>query len=53
MIKVDGHLQFYLPGDPRFPALADDTILNPTLDWRIHADKAAKSLPNSATSPAA
>jgi hypothetical protein len=42
VIEVDGKLQFSLPGEPRFPALADDTILKPTLDWRIHADKAAK-----------
>ena len=42
VIEVDGVLQFSLPGEPRFPALADDTILKPTLDWRIHADKAAK-----------
>lgn len=42
VIEVDGHLQFTLPGEPRFPALADDTILKPTLDWRIHTDKAAK-----------
>jgi hypothetical protein len=42
VIEVDGRLQFSLPGEPRFPALADDTILKPTLDWRIHADKPAK-----------
>lgn len=42
VIEVDGQLQFSLPGEPRFPALADDTILKPTLDWRIHAEKAAK-----------
>ncbi len=42
VIEVDGVLQFSLPGEPRFPALADDTILKPTLDWRIHAEKAAK-----------
>lgn len=42
VIEVDGKLQFSLPGEPRFPALADDTILKPTLDWRIHSEKAAK-----------
>ncbi len=42
VIEVEGKLQFSLPGEPRFPALADDTILKPTLDWRIHAAKAAK-----------
>ena len=42
VIEVEGRLQFSLPGEPRFPALADDAILKPTLAWRIHADKAAK-----------
>ncbi|MDZ4404182.1 DUF4139 domain-containing protein [Prosthecobacter sp.] len=42
VIEVEGQLQFSLPGEPRFPALADDTILKPTLDWRIHTDHAAK-----------
>ncbi len=42
VIEVEGKLQFSLPGEPRFPTLADDTILKPTLDWRIHADQAAK-----------
>ena len=42
IIEVDGKLQFSLPGEPRFPALADDTILKPTLDWRLHSEKAAK-----------
>lgn len=42
VIEVEGQLQFSLPGEPRFPALADDTILKPTLEWRIHTDKAAK-----------
>ncbi|WP_395735472.1 DUF4139 domain-containing protein [Prosthecobacter sp.] len=42
VIEVDGQLQFSLPGEPLFPALADDTILKPTLDWRIHTDKPAK-----------
>lgn len=42
IIEVDGKLQFNLPGQPVFPVLADDTILKPTLDWRIHSKKAAK-----------
>ena len=42
IIEVDGQLQFSLPGQPRFPALADDTILKPTIAWQLHADKAAK-----------
>ena len=42
IIEVDGQLQFSLPGEPRFPKLADDTILKPTITWQLHADKAAK-----------
>lgn len=42
IIEVDGKLQFSLPGMPRFPALADDAILKPTLSWRIEAPEAAK-----------
>lgn len=42
VIEVEGQLRFSLPGEPLFPSLGDDTILNPTLDWRIHADQAAK-----------
>jgi len=39
IIEVDGKLQFSVPGMPVFPALADDTILKPTLDWQIETDK--------------
>jgi hypothetical protein len=42
IIEVEGQLQFSLPGEPRFPKLADDTILKPTINWQLHADKAAK-----------
>lgn len=42
IIQVGGQLQFSLPGAPRFPALADDTILKPTLAWKLHAEQAAK-----------
>lgn len=38
IIEVDGKLQFSLPGQPQFPALADDTILKPTLDWTLETD---------------
>jgi hypothetical protein len=43
IIQVDGQLQFSLPGEPRFPALADDTILKPTLSWKLHAEQATKT----------
>src|SRR5437762_9748987 len=42
IIEVDGKLRFSLPGQPLFPALTGDTILKPTLDWQIQADKAGK-----------
>lgn len=42
IIEVDGKLQFSLPGEPVFPALGDDTILNPTLSWSINTAKPAK-----------
>jgi len=42
IIEVDGKLQFSLPGEPFFPALGDDTVLNPTLAWKLEANKAAK-----------
>ncbi len=42
IIEVDGKLQFSLPGEPRFPALGDDTILNPTLLWTLNASEAGK-----------
>lgn len=42
IIEVEGKLQFGLPGRPSFPSLADDTVLKPTLVWKIHSDQAAK-----------
>jgi len=42
IIEIDGKLQFWLPGQPVFPALGDDTILKPALDWMIHSGEAAK-----------
>jgi hypothetical protein len=40
IIEIGGKLRFSLPGQPIFPALADDTILKPTLFWVIEADPA-------------
>jgi hypothetical protein len=42
IVEVEGKLQFSLPGEPLFPALGDDTILNPTLTWKLNASAAAK-----------
>src|SRR5712692_4320475 len=39
VIEVNGKLQFALPGQPIFPALADDTVLKPTLSWELAADR--------------
>lgn len=35
IIEYGGEMQFSLPGLPRFPALGDDSILRPTLNWQI------------------
>ncbi len=40
IIEMDGKVRFGLPGTPIFPALADDTILKPTLQWLLASDKA-------------
>ncbi|MDP9291369.1 MAG: hypothetical protein M3O82_03270, partial [Verrucomicrobiota bacterium] len=42
IIEVEGKLRFSLPGEPLFPALGDDTILNPTLSWKLNAGTAGK-----------
>ena len=42
VIEVDGKLQFSLPGEPRFPALGDDTILSPTLAWKLRSNREGK-----------
>jgi len=43
VIEVNGKLQFNLPGLPIFPALADVTILKPTLSWELDTDRAGKA----------
>ncbi len=39
IIEIDGKLRFGLPGTPLFPALADDTVLKPMLNWLLESDK--------------
>ncbi|MGH9580195.1 MAG: DUF4139 domain-containing protein, partial [Terriglobales bacterium] len=39
IVEVEGKLRFGLPGQPLFPSLADDTILKPTLNWMIEAER--------------
>jgi hypothetical protein len=42
IIEVDGKLQFFLPGQPVFPSLGDDTILKPMLDWILYSAQPAR-----------
>ena len=42
IIKVGDTMQFSLPGLPLFPALGDDSILRPTLNWQIESAAAAQ-----------
>ena len=39
IIEIDGVLRFGLPGQPMFPALSGDAILQPTLSWLLQSDK--------------
>ncbi len=41
IIEVGGALRFSLPGLPLFPALGDDSILRPTLNWQIESPEPA------------
>jgi hypothetical protein len=42
IVEVEGKLHFTLPGQPVFPALGDDTILKPALDWILHSARPAR-----------
>ena len=42
IIEIGGQMQFSLPGLPLFPALGDDSILRPTLNWQIDSASEAK-----------
>ena len=42
LIGVDGKLQFFLPGQPIFPDLGADTILKPSINWKILSGEDAK-----------
>jgi hypothetical protein len=42
IIEVGGKLRFSLPGQPIFPALADDTILIPAFDWILYSAQPAR-----------
>lgn len=42
IVEVGGKLRFSLPGQPIFPALSDDTILKPTLNWILYSAQPAR-----------
>jgi hypothetical protein len=42
IIEVDGVLRFGLPGQPLFPALSGDSILQPTLSWLLETNEPGK-----------
>lgn len=42
IIEVDGQLMTQLPGTPLFPSLGSDSILEPTLSWKLHSSETAK-----------
>ena len=42
IVEVAGKIRFGLPGQPIFPSLGDDTVLKPTLNWQLNADRAGK-----------
>ncbi len=42
IIEVEGKLRFSLPGQPVFPSLGDDTILQPTLSWQLSSDQTGR-----------
>jgi len=41
IVEVDGQLRTGLPGQPLFPSLGDDSVLLPTLSWKLYADQKA------------
>ena len=41
IIEIDGELQTRLPGVPLFPSLGDDSVLQPTLSWKLFVDQPA------------
>ncbi|MFU8848255.1 MAG: DUF4139 domain-containing protein [Opitutales bacterium] len=41
IIEVEGQMMTRLPGTPLFPSLGDDSILEPTLSWKLFSPQAA------------
>ena len=42
IVELEGALMNQLPGVPLFPSLGDDSVLLPTLKWKLYAEEAAK-----------
>ena len=42
IIEVDGKLQFFLPGEPVFPSIGNDSVLKPTLNWKLNSGSSGK-----------
>lgn len=41
IVEIEGLLTTHLPGTPLFPSLGDDSILEPTLSWKLHSNQKA------------
>jgi hypothetical protein len=41
IIEIEGQLTTQLPGTPLFPSLGNDSVLKPTLSWKLYSDQAA------------
>jgi hypothetical protein len=41
IVEVEGQMMTRLPGEPLFPSLGDDSILEPTLSWKLFSSEAA------------
>ncbi|MFP4674228.1 MAG: DUF4139 domain-containing protein [Opitutales bacterium] len=41
IIEMDGQIRTGLPGEPLFPSLGDDSVLLPTLSWKLFSDRSA------------
>ena len=42
IVEVDGRIEFGLPGKPIFPALQNEELLKPALNWLLQSDRAAQ-----------
>lgn len=42
IVEVEGKIQFGLPGTPIFPALQNEALLHPALNWLLQSDRTAE-----------